>query len=291
MLVSAADGDPDWSTEPITLAPGDSGLAQITVTPTGFGQWSRVFTLETNAPRQSKLRLVLTADIKPRLDVEPRVVDLGRLPAGSDTCAVVRLRPLRDETLEIAEVAVDAGAAGRVEPGSAAGGRAEPPALDASYARDPDDASAWLVTLCLRPERGPGPLGAAVRVRASNPELPEVEIFVKGTLTGGLSYPERVELESPFEGLGDETTVPLRRLSGPPFHVVAAAVNDPHLRAEVQTVEEGEAYDILLTLLPDMPGGVHSALLRVTTDRADLPEVAVVVQVRMGRQGRGGRER
>lgn len=275
MLVSAAVDEPGWSTESVVLAPGERGLAQVTVTPTGFGHWSRVFTLETNDPRQAKVRLLLSADIKPRFEVEPRVVDLGRLPAGSDTCAVVRLRPLRDEAVEIADVAVDATA----------------PPLDASYAPDPETAGTWLVTLCLRPGRGPGPLNAAVHVRMKDPELPDVEIFVKGTLTGGLGYPERVELESPFEGLGDETTVPVVRLSGPPFHITAVTVNDPHLRVELRTVREGEAYDILLTLLPDMPGGLHAALLRVTTDRPDIPEFPVVIQVRMGRRGHGGRAR
>jgi hypothetical protein len=98
-----------------------------------------------------------------------------------------------------------------------------------------------------------------------------------------------VEIASRFAGVPASATVPIRRLSGPPFRVLGASANDPHLRVAVVTIVAGEAYDIEITLLPDMPAGQHRPRLVVETDRPDQPQLSIDLLVRVGRgAGPGG---
>jgi hypothetical protein len=286
VLVSAAgdSGEADaWTQDEITLAPGERGIARVSATPTGFGRWSRVFNLATNDPRQPKARMLLSATIQPRFAIEPRRIDLGELAAGTDTTVTVTVASRRRSDLEILGVELDAPGSPAAGPAAAATGPAAAAPLAVGFQRAPQDSSTWLVTLRLKPDAPPRPLAEVVRILTNDPVLPSVEIGVFGTLMGGLAFPARVEITSRFAGVVASETVPIRRRQGPAFRITALSVNDPYLRAELVTVEPGEAYAVEITVLPDIPRGHRSALLSVQTDRPDQPHLSIPLIVQVGR--------
>jgi len=300
VLVSAVDdaaSGGEWIQGPVRLGPGQEGEALITLKPVGFGRWSKVVTIASNDLSRPKLRLTLSATIRSRFTVEPRVLEVGRLLASSDTVLVVAITPRHPEGFRVlaAELnpplpadPLDEGprrppdAARPVAPFVVA---VQPPMGPA--AERPD--APWLLEIRLAPATSPGGLNERIRVLTSDPVVPSFEIAVLGELTGALSFPERVEIASRFAGVPASATVPIRRLSGPPFRVLRAGANDSHLRVAVVAIAEGDAYDIEITLLPDMPAGQHRLRLVVATDLPDQPQLAIDLLVRVGRGGGAGR--
>ncbi len=294
--VSAIDDEAsggEWIQGPVHLGPGQEGEALVTLKPLGFGRWSKVVTVASNDLSQPKVRLRLSATIRSRFTVEPRVLELGSLAVGSDTVLVVSITPRHPECFRPlgAEVnppplADPLAEDNRREPVS---GRASAPftvALrpPAAVPERPD--APWQLEIRLAPAATPGPLNERIRVLTGDPVVPTLEVAVLGELSGALGFPASLEIASPFAGVAASGRVPIRRLSGPPFQILGASANDPYLRIEVLTVTAGEAYDIEITLLPDMPPGLHRPRLIVETDRPDQPQLAIDLLVRMGRGDR-----
>jgi hypothetical protein len=280
----------DWTQDGVVLAPGEHGVARVTVRPTGFGRWTRVFTLASNDPQHPKARMVLSASIQPRFTIAPRRVDLGEWPAGRDTAIAVSVASARtpDFSIEAVEVFDPRTVGGQGDEARQAPAPARPPSLSASFARAAADSSRWIVLLQLGVDAPPGPLVATVRIHTNDPVLPSVEIAVLASLTGGLAYPPQVEIASRFAGVAASATVPIRRRQGPAFHITGVSINSEYLRTELITREEGAGYDIEITLLPDMPAGRHALLLSVQTDRPDVAQFTVPLLVRVGRTGPEG---
>ena len=298
MLVSAVD-DPasggEWIPGPVRIGPGEEGEALVTLKPLGFGRWSKVVTVASNDLSQPKVRLTFSATIRSRFDVEPRVLELEQLPVGSDTVLVVAITPRHPAGFRVLGVEVNPpplpdplGAEVRHEP---APGRAEPPftvtVRPPATVAPGGPGEPWLLEIRLAPAAPPGRLNERIRVLTSDPVVPTVELAVLGELTGALSFPERLEIAGRFAGVPASGTVPIRRLSGPPFRILSATANDARLRIAVVTIEEGEAYDIEITVLPDMPRGRHSPLLFVETDRPDQRHLSIPLLVRVGRDDQG----
>jgi hypothetical protein len=250
----------------------------------------------SNDLSRPKARLTLSATIRSRFEVEPRVLELGQLPVGSDTVLVVTVAPRHPEGFRILGVEVNPplatdplGEDTRRAPGVE---RSSPPfavVLRPPAAAAPEGGGGpWQLAIRLAPTAAPGRLDERIRVRTSDPLVPDFEIAVLGELTGALSFPERVEIASRFAGVPASATVPIRRLSGPAFRVLRASANDPHLRIEVVAIAAGEAYDLEITLLPDMPAGQHRPQLIVETDLPDQPRLVIDLLVRMGRGGHPG---
>ncbi len=298
MLVSAVD-DPasggEWIQGPVRLGPREEGEALVTLKPLGFGRWSKVVTVASNDLSRPKARLTFSATIRSRFAVEPRVLQLDRLPADSDTVLVVAITPRHPEGFRILGVEVNPppvpdplGEDVRREPAQARGGAPftvalRPPAVAAPESMD----ARWLLEIRLAPAAQPGRLNERIRVMTSDPVVPDIELAVLGELTGALGFPERLEIAGRFAGVPASGTLPIRRLSGPPFRILSATANDVHLRIAVVTLTQGEAYDIEITVLPDMPRGRHSCLLLVETDRPDQRQISIPLLVRLGRENQG----
>lgn len=303
MLVSAVD-DPasggEWIPGPVHLAPGEEGEALVTVTPLGFGRWSKVLSIASNDPAHPKLRLALSATIRSRFLVEPRVFSLGELDTGTDTLLVARIAPRPPRTLRLLDAALNPppvhdptdvethreGPTGRGAPALAL--RLQAPGTAANGAAAADS-SAWRVEIRLLPDAAPGPLNERIVLSTDDPQVPTLELAVLGEILPGLAYPARFELNARYHGIGASGSLEIRRRSGPPFQILGLRLEDPNLRAELSTLAPGEAYAIAITVPPDLPAGVYSPWLRIETDRPDLPLLSIKLEIRVGLPGRGGR--
>jgi hypothetical protein len=293
VLVSAVDdaaSGGEWIKGPVHLGPGQEGEALVTLKPLGFGRWSKVVTVASNDLSQPKLRLRLSATIRSRFIVEPRVFELGSLPVGSDTVLVVSIAPRHAEGFSLLGAEVNppllADPLAEDNGRESVSGRADAPfivtLLPPAAAPERPDAP-WQLEIRLAPAAKPGPLNERIRVLTGDPVVPTFEVALLGELSGALGFPARLEIASPFAGVAASGSVPIRRLSGPPFRILGASADDPYLRIEVLTATAGEAYDIQITLLPDMPPGIHRSRLIVETDLPDQPQLAIDLLVRMGR--------
>lgn len=303
MLVSAVD-DPasggEWIPGPVRLAPGEEGEALVSVTPLGFGRWSKVLSIASNDPAHPKLRLALSATIRSRFLVEPRVFSLGELDVGTDTTVVATLAPRPPRTLRLLEAALNPppvhdpteveahreGPSGRSAPALAL--QLLPPAA-ATGGAALADSGAWRVAIRLLPEAAPGPLNERVVLRTDDPQVPTIELAVLGEILPGIACPARLEISARYHGIGAEGRLEIRRRSGPPFRITGLHLEDAYLRAELSTLVPGEAYAVTITVPPDMPAGVYSPWLRIETDRPDQPLLSIKTEIRVGLPGRGGR--
>lgn len=303
MLVSAVD-DPasggEWIQGPVRLAPGEEGEALVSVTPLGFGRWSKVLSIASNDPAHPKLRLALSATIRSRFLVEPRVFDLGELAVGTDTTLVATLAPRPPRTLRLLEAVLNPAPAPdptEVETRrEGTGGRSAPalalqllPPAAAAEGTAPADSGAWRVAIRLLPETAPGRLNERVVLRTDDPQVPSVELAVLGEILPGIACPARLEIQARYHGIGAEGSLEIRRRSGPPFRITGLQLEDPNLRAEFSTLTPGEAYAVTITVPPDMPAGVYGPWLRIETDRPDQPLLSVKLEIRVGLPGRAGR--
>ncbi|MBM4117870.1 hypothetical protein FJ251_09020 [bacterium] len=298
MLVSAVDdaaSGGEWIPGPVRLGPGEEGEALVTLTPLGFGRWAKVLTVASNDPGRPKTRLSLSATVRSRFLVEPRVFSLGELTAGTDTLLVATVAPRPPQALRLLAAAINP--APGADPGEEAArsgapaGRGEaslavrllPPPAAAAV-----DSGAWRVEIRLLPEAAPGPLNERVVLSTDDPQVPAIELAVLGELLPGLACPARLEIDARYHGIGASGSLEIRRRSGPPFRITALHLEDPYLRAELSTLTPGEVYAITVTVPPDMPAGVYRPWLRVETDRPDQPLLRIQTEVRIGQPGRGG---
>jgi hypothetical protein len=82
---------------------GGEGRLIIRVDPKkipGF-QTTKVLTLTTNDPQNTRLTVDVTTTVAPEMEVVPDTVDFGRIPQGEGFKQTIRVRQLQDEPLEV----------------------------------------------------------------------------------------------------------------------------------------------------------------------------------------------
>jgi len=278
VLVSAVSGEPtqDW----VSFAPGEEGVATLALTPKGFGDWTKTYTVESNDPARGKLNLTLSAEIKPRVHVEPRLLDLGTVSPATDTTLVATIRPVEPGGFEIlrAELVSARPARGGGRPP----GRGASP-ISLSHRRDETrDTPTWRLELRLGPGASAGEINEKIELTTTDPYLPELELMLVGKVEEGIAYSRRLEITSPYPGAVQSGELRIVRLHGPAFKILGMTLNHPHLRADLETVTEGQVYRIRVTVPPETPEGLHSPWLLLRTDRPDLPLLRVKIQARVG---------
>lgn len=274
MLVSAASEEPSqgW----VTIPAGEEGEATLTVEPRGFGDWSKTYTVETDDPDHPKVYLTLAAEIRPRIHVEPRLLDLGTVSPATDTTLTATLRPVEPEGFEILRIELDSGPGERGRGGPP--GRRNSPVSMRHYRDENQAEPTWRLELRLAPGAATGEINEKVIVSTTDPYLPELELRLAGRVEVGIAHPRLLEMISPYPGAIQTGELRLVRVHGPAFEVLGITLTHPQIQAELKPVTDGEEYRIVVTVPPETPEGLHTPWLLIRTDRPDLPLLRVKIR-------------
>ncbi len=261
------DGEPAGpGGDSVLLAPGAAGAVLVSVSPNGFGAWSKVYKILSDDPDQATTRVRVRAEIRPRFDVEPRLAELGEIGSDLDTLITVRIRSNANEDFKI--LGLERVAAG---PES----RNRPLPLELGFREGDSEKGLWLVDLHLKPGAASGSFIEKIRMRTTDLLVPEIDLALKAVVREPVAYP------SLFEMSGAEGSFEIRRQTGPPLNILGITLSHAHVDAKLDTLSAGTAYRVGLTLSPDAPPGLHLPWLLVKTDHPEAPLLRIKIRARV----------
>lgn len=150
------------------------------------------------------------------------------------------------------------------------------PYLFAEVGEEPS--GVYVVTLVLDPSVPLGPILGWIRIETSHPQVPVLQIPVRGRVVGDLAArPDRLDFGIVEEGQPATAQIFLANTGGREVHVLNV---EPHLpiEAEVGTVKKGRGYQISVRLPRPQPLQSLEGHLNVYTDHPDEPVVRVPVE-------------
>ena len=250
---------------------GGTGTIRAKLDTTDFnGPISKSILVMTNDPDTPTGTLVIRADVKPYVEVLPRPLvrfnaiqqqDAAEkiLLVGSgevEKFKVVRVEPSADYILtELRPLPEDERIAGRSD-------------------------SQYELTLSLADDAPVGPVNGQVVVHTDHPKAKAIPIRLFGVVRALLHVtPPQLQF-----GAVEASVKPGRHLivvSNRPetdVEITAAEVDDPAFEVEVHPIQEGQRYQVTVTMTPDAETGPHDATLTLRTTDPAFPEVKVPVR-------------
>jgi len=251
-----------------SIAAGGSGKITAVLDTAAFSgpiaKSVEVFTSDSSNP---KITLVIKADIRPQIDVEPGYARFVVVEGVGSESSVQTLWTNDGPDLEIRGV------------------RSPYPFVKATYERldgstdSGSDGARWEVRLSLDRNRAPvGPLADYLEVETNHPKLRVLKIPVSGFVRPVVSVTPRIaelgsrRLEAPYS-----TSLEVRNQTDAAISVESVSADIAGVDVELEEVEVGKIYRIVLTLSPEMAKGPFAGKLQITTtsERRPLLEVDV----------------
>ena len=252
-----------------TIEPGGTGKVIAVVDTTNFkGPIAKSVKVFTNDPLNPQINLVIKANIKTLVEARPgyaRFVTVYGEGAPSVTQTV--WAPGRDNF-----------AISKVE--------SPYPFLKVSYregAEGDDETGAtgkeWRVDMTLSSDAPPGPLADFVLIHTNHPRQKLFKIPVSGFVRPILSVTPRIADFGRLEVVEPQVaSLEIRNLGE--SRVVLGEITSSlrELAVEVEEVEAGKLYKVILTLNPGLPKGPFEGLLTIDTTSAKQPTIEVSVR-------------
>ncbi len=256
-----------------SIAPGSSGeITAVLSTGIFTGPIAKSVTVFTDDSLNPKISLVIKAVIQPRIEVEPGYARFIVVEGSGNESSIHTLRTAAGPDLEIRSI------------------RSPYPFVKASYRRvEADvgdgsdrgnlrkDGSRWEVRLTLDGDRAPvGPLADYVEIETNHPKQRVVKIPVSGFVRPEVSVTPRVvelgsrRLETPYT-----TTLEVRSQTEAGISLEAVSSTVAGVAAEIEEVEKGKVYRVVLTLSPEMAKGPFRGKVQITTSSKRHPLLEV----------------
>ena len=242
-----------------TIAPGATGSISAVLSTQNFsGPISKSVTVFTTDAENPRINLVIKATIQPQVEVQP---GYARFILVEGSGAEVRKQTLWSADgpeLEVKAV------------------RSPYRFLRAEYQRLENDGR-WELTLTLDRNQAPvGPLADFVEVETNHPRQRVVKIPVSGFVRPEVTVTPRVadlgsrELSEPFTA-----TLLVRNQTQSDIALEGVATDVAGVEAEIEEVEAGRLYTIVLTLDPAMSKGPFAGKVEILTSSARRPTIQV----------------
>ncbi len=193
----------------------------------GF-QTTKVLTVHSNDPMTPHISIDVTTTVAPEMEVEPEVIDFGRIATGEGFKQTIRVRQLQEAPLEI----------------SGAAFQRDLPFLSSSHAPVPE--TEWrtpgkrefTITVEVAPEAPAGTMNEWFIISSNVPRMPQYSMRVRGTIEGPYEFiPATITLRGANTGeliqnvlslTGRETVAVLEVAnSNPAIEVTHRATPDP----------------------------------------------------------------
>ena len=257
--------------EPRTVAPGGSANVKVEIgTARREGPSTVAVELRTNDPEHAILRLPIQLKVHAFVLADPgfaryNFVDGGRSGTIRETVFAVDDAPFR-------VLGVDSPL-----PALAVKWRPAAPAE-----RLPERSGAqWIVDLTLSPYAPVGPLAAEVVVRVDHPHQRQVMIPVTGFVR------PMIAVTPPEADLGDlDPAAPVtarlhvRSFAEEPIRIESARCEIPGSTVDVEPLEPGRTWQVVLRIPRGAPGSLVTGFLRLETTSPTQPEIQVPVRGR-----------
>jgi hypothetical protein len=257
----------DFDTE---IQSGREGKVRVKLDTTGFsGPISKSILIITNDPQLPTMSVIVKARVQPYLEVLPR--------------PLVRFNAIQNDGAE--QVLTLVGAEGqrfeatRVE-SSDPSVEAELRKVDQKELMPGKGEDQYEVTVRLADTTPVGTVNAQLTVHTNHAKAKRMQIKVFGIVRAVLHVtPSALQFGSVEAALqpGRNVIVVNNRASGS-VEVTDATVDDPAFTAEVYTVEQGQRYQVAVTVVPTTTPGTHDSELIISTTDPEYPELRVPIR-------------
>ncbi len=250
------------------IAAGESGILRAKLDTSDFrGPIAKSIRVYTNDAANPELRLVIKADVRAQIDVSPGyarfvVVDGEEYGTrrqivwspdfdGLELSGPISPYPFVDVSLR------------KLEPG------------DSDYRKG---SNRWQVDVTLESDAPVGPMADYARVKTNHPRQKMVRIPVSGMVRPILAVTPQVAdfgRRDPKET--HQATLELKNLGSMAVEVESATTDLPGLEAEVEAVEAGRLFNLVLTLAPGLEKGRFRGKVTLTTSSPRQPIIEIDV--------------
>lgn len=252
-----------------TIAPGATGSIRASLDTGSFkGAIAKSVKVFTNDPVNPQLQLVIKANIRSQVEVDPGYVRFIAVHGEPQKTSVQTIwseeKPdmlVRGVQSPYPFVRAAVREAGEEERRQGVAGRQ------------------WQVEVKLDKDAPVGPMADFLLVTTDHPELKTVRIPLSGFVRPVLSVTPRIadfgrrELDEP-----QTASLEIRNLSSAAVQLGEVSVDLEGLEAEIEPLEAGRLYKVLLTLKPGLPKGGFEGLLTIATSSDKQPSIEVSVK-------------
>jgi hypothetical protein len=248
-----------------TIAPGAQTAIKVSFNTAGF-QGSKVKTIRiyTDDPQQTSAVLVIKGTIRPDVQVEPTVIDFGDVREGEeqklDAYAFVegasstKLLDVRSHTADLEVVGENYSDKGR---------------------------SGMKITATLKGSASQGSFRGRIALRTTSTKDPVVSIPVLARIEGDLQLIPAALMFGTLSGLPKGEVVKsaiLRNRGDAPVHILSAKTDNRSVTVQIQPLEEGREYKLIVSLMGESPEMIRSRV-KITTDHSDQKQKNLVLPV------------
>ncbi|MDX1503025.1 MAG: DUF1573 domain-containing protein [Thermoanaerobaculia bacterium] len=241
------------------IAPGASGKVTVVVKTTSFrGPIAKAVTVFTNDPESPQAQLVVKANIRTDIEVEPSYARFVVVQGEEYPAAELELKAVDDRPFRVLEVASPV------------------PFLETSTS---GEGSEWTVRIELAQRAPVGPIADFVVITTDHPRQPEVRVPVSGFVRPPVVVIPQVydfgrrKIEEPYPG-----KVQVKVVGSGVVKLGEVTSSLPGVEAEVEEVEPGKVYNLVIRLQPDLATGPAEGTVTVRTDNARYPVLEVPVR-------------
>ena len=252
-----------------TVAPGATGKVTATVDTRNFkGGIAKSVRVFTNDPANPQIDLVIKANVKSQVEVDP---------------GYARFIAVYGEPQKTSVQSVWSGDTGDLKILRA---ESPYPFVKVSYREAQDDERAqgakgrqWQIEVKLDKNAPVGPMADFIVLTTDHPKLQTLRIPISGFVRPVMSVTPRIadfgrrELSEP-----QTKSLEIRNLSSVAVDLGEVASSIAGLDAEIEPLEEGRLYKVLLTLKPGMAKGDFEGMVTITTDSSKQPTIEVSVK-------------
>ncbi len=250
------------------IAPGKSGAITATVDTTNFnGPIAKSLLVLTNDPEVPNLSLVVKAEVQPHVEVLPRPLVRFNAIQGDEAVDKVTLASAMGEDFSItgidSNVPYVSATSRKLAKDEQVPGKGTPQ---------------YEVTLSLAPDAPVGPLNATVTVHTDDPKAKDVAIRAFGVVRALVHVtPPEIQFGTVDAAQKPGRSVMVVNNQPTPIKVTNVSVSDDAFSAEVTPLQEGQRYQVMVTVKPDASAGTHSGTLTITTTDPRFSELTVPV--------------
>ena len=252
-----------------TVAPGATGKVKATVDTRNFkGGIAKSVRVFTNDPSNPQIDLVIKANVKSRVEVDPGYARFIAVYGEPQRTSVQSVWSADQRDLQILDV------------------ESPYPFVKVSFREASDDerkkgasGRQWQVEVELDQEAPVGALADFVVLTTNHPELKTLRVPVSGFVRPVMSVTPRIadfgrrELSEP-----QTASLEIRNLSNTAVDLGEVTSNVAGLEAEIEPLEDGRLYKVLLTLQPGMAKGDFEGLVTISTNSSRQPTIEVSVK-------------
>lgn len=252
-----------------TVAPGETGKVKATVDTRNFkGGIAKSVRVYTNDPANPQIDLVIKANVRSQVEVDPGYARFIAVFGEPQKTSVQSVWSGDQKNLRILKA------------------ESPYPFVKVSYREARDDERSqgssgrqWQIEVDLDKNAPVGPMADFIVLTTDHPKLKTLRIPISGFVRPVMSVTPRIadfgrrELSEP-----QTASLEIRNLSSSAVDLSEVTSSIAGLDAEVELLEEGRLYKVLLTLQPGMAKGDFEGLVTISTNSTKQPTIEVSVK-------------